>query len=82
MATVTKVLCDLCGGEGHIRPGVNVPVLVDSTASEYGTKKLPSSTIETRKIDLCEECLRKITRLHEIPKWYAGSEYELIEVGE
>lgn len=82
MATVTRVLCDICGSEKEVEKDVSVPVLVDCSANEYGSKKLPIETIETRKIDICEKCLRAITRVHEKPRWYQSPEYELTYAGD
>lgn len=78
MATVTVIRCDICGSEKGVTEGVSVPVLHDSTASEYGIKKTGRKRIDMAKLDLCDKCLRKVTKVHAIPRWYQSDKYEIM----
>ena len=82
MATRKITECDICKVQNDhaIIQKISVPVLLDSTANEYGTEKFGGfPEIKTRELDLCNDCLKKITKVHAVPRWYQPDEYEIIE---
>ena len=71
--------CDVCGADMSSEQRVAIPVLHDRSVDEYGARPLEEPDIDCKELDLCDECLSRVTVIRERPVFYGASEYEFID---
>ena len=71
-------VCDICGVECERATRMKVPVLHDIVANEYGSEKSDDPYVIPIELDMCDECLMRVTRIRAVPRFYENDSYDFI----